>query len=122
MTKLFEGVAERDQHFKLLNDPARSYPNRPNAGEWWETTEEMYWYFLECLPPLGQNGMGFLMSEFNHDSVTCAYYELYDADNKKRYFCAYVDVSTPKEQFGSRVHTLGKIVEAMNPGRDKVYG
>jgi hypothetical protein len=37
--------------------------------KWTETTEEQYWYALECLPPAYMGGGGFLLGEpYDHNA------------------------------------------------------
>ena len=60
--KISEGVADHDQTFELIN---RGYgPEQRQSGQWFETTEEMYTYFHEILPPLDWTTSGFTMREF----------------------------------------------------------
>jgi len=55
------------------------------AGQWFETIEDTYWYFLETLPPLYMQSRGFVMGE-------CITQDLYDCffEIDGRYFCAVI--------------------------------
>jgi hypothetical protein len=59
-----------DEHYERLN----KYPNKPPVGERWEVTEEIYWHFLEILPPLKHTGKEFYMSEFKFGNITSHYF------------------------------------------------
>lgn len=69
------------QHFQKIN----TYP-LPPVGVEWEVTEEVFWHFLEVLPPLAMHKGKFLLSEMQYSTVTMRYRQ--DDD---RFFAAYVD-------------------------------
>ena len=78
------GVCERKKAFQLLNRYSADNPYREiglKAGHWFETTEEVYWYFLEVLPPSFMDTYGFINCE-------CVTHNLYDGfvETKGRYF------------------------------------
>lgn len=86
MTLCFENIgpadraASRDECFALIN---RGYsPDVFRAGQWFEISEEEYWYFLECLPPMDYGAGGFSMCEFATGDLTNAFF-----DFGERYFC-----------------------------------
>ncbi|WP_227272037.1 DUF1419 domain-containing protein [Roseobacter weihaiensis] len=77
---IHEGVADRSQSFELIN---RGYgPEQRFAGQWFETTEDVFTYFLEVLPPLDWTADGFSMSEFSTGYLTDAFVRI-----KGRFFC-----------------------------------
>lgn len=79
-TNLHDGVANYDQAFALIN---RGYaPEDRSAGQYFETTQEIYDYFQNVLPPLGLTADGFSMSEFSTDTLTDAYLR-----HNGRFFC-----------------------------------
>lgn len=53
-------------------------------GHRWEIDRETYWEFLEVLPPLGQKGGTFYLSEFIFDNITTKY-----TCEGGRYFCEF---------------------------------
>ena len=61
LQRIGTGVADRQETFALLN---RGYdPQQRSAGQWFETSREMWDYFLGVLPPLHFTGTAFVMSE-----------------------------------------------------------
>lgn len=77
------GVADRQETFALLN---RGYePDQRSAGQWFETTPEMWDYFLGVLPPLHFTGTAFVMSEAATDTLSDAWIKV-----GKRAFCLSV--------------------------------
>jgi hypothetical protein len=88
-TKIFDGVADRETCFALLNRYQRDSAFAGLGlvpGQWFEITEEEYWYFLEVLPPLDMTGGAFAMSEFTSMNLTESFYRIGD-----RYFCCLLD-------------------------------
>lgn len=88
----------RDEHFARLNayssDPAwqaRKYDFDALVGQKWEIDRDLYWHFLEVLPPLRWIGGAFLMREFLTDTkrgtITSRYSKV-----GERYFHEYVYV------------------------------
>ncbi len=78
--RIFEGVADRAKTFELIN---RGYgPEQRFAGQWFETTEEIYHYFLEVLPPLDWTMDGFSMCEFATGFLTDGFVRI-----NGRFFC-----------------------------------
>lgn len=73
-TRIFDGVADHDQTFALIN---RGYsPEQRSAGQFFETTEEMFNYFLNVLPPLDWDRDCFSMSEFSTGTLTDSFISL----------------------------------------------
>lgn len=84
LKQIQSGICERAQAFQLLNRYSADNPYRNlglKAGHWFETTEEVYWYFLEVLPPSFMAHYGFINCE-------CVTHNLYDGfvETKGRYF------------------------------------
>jgi hypothetical protein len=78
-----EGVADRTATFALLN---RGYEaHQRSAGQWFETTPEMWDYFLNILPPVNFTGSAFVMSEAATESLSDAWIMV-----GKRAFCLAV--------------------------------
>ncbi|WP_179381302.1 DUF1419 domain-containing protein [Jannaschia marina] len=76
-------VAGHDQTFALIN---RGYdPENRKAGQWFETTPEMFDYFLNILPPRHFLGFAFVMSEAATESLSDAWIM-----HGKRAFCLAV--------------------------------
>lgn len=69
--RISEGVADNARTFELIN---RGYsPDVFKAGQWFETGEEEYWYFLECMPPMDFGRGAFTMCEFSTGYLTNAF-------------------------------------------------
>lgn len=83
-TNLFNGIADHDQTFALIN---RGYTaDKRSAGQFFETTEEIFHYFLNILPPLDwtldAGAEAFSMSEFSTGSLTDSFIR-----QDGRFFC-----------------------------------
>lgn len=96
--KVFQGVADRPQMFRLFNRHAKR-PTRfqddaasLHAGEWFEISEAEHDYMFEILPPLWIRGSTFAMREFLTGSVTSVFFAL-KIDDAIRYFHGYRDLS-----------------------------
>ncbi len=80
ITRIYDTVADYQKSFDLIN---RGYaPEQRSAGQYFETTEEIYTYFLNVLPPLDFTADGFSMSEFSTGSLTDCFLRC-----NGRYFC-----------------------------------
>jgi len=89
-TKIHEDKADYDQTFALIN---RGYdPEQRAAGQWFETTEEIYDYFLEVLPPLDWTTFGFSMREFATGYLTDAFVN-FDG----RFYCLTIHRERPQD-------------------------
>lgn len=78
--RIHKAVADYDTTFELIN---RGYtPDKRSAGQFFETTEEIYNYFLNVLPPLDFTADGFSMSEFSTGSLTDCFLR-----RQGRFFC-----------------------------------
>lgn len=96
--KVFQGVASRQQMFKMFDRHAQR-PNRWDgdasplyAGEWFEIGEGEHDYMFEILPPLWIRGAMFAMREFLTGSVTSVFFAL-RIDGAIRHFHGYCDLS-----------------------------
>lgn len=83
-SNLFNGVAGHDEAFALIN---RGYSaDKRSAGQFFETTEEMFNYFLNVLPPadwtLAAGYEAFSMSEYSTETLTDAFLR-----QNGRFFC-----------------------------------
>ncbi|RWJ42736.1 MAG: DUF1419 domain-containing protein [Mesorhizobium sp.] len=95
--KIYQGVADRRQMFRLFDRHAQR-PNRWQnddsalfAGEWFEIARPEHDYMLDILPPLWMHGDMFAMREFLTDSVTSTFFAL-TIDGRIRYFHGYCDL------------------------------
>ncbi|MBY5868646.1 DUF1419 domain-containing protein [Rhizobium leguminosarum] len=96
--KVFQGVASRQQMFRMFDRHAQR-PNRWDgdaapfySGEWFEIGETEHDYMFEILPPLWIRGSMFAMREFMTGSVTSVFFAL-RIDEIIRYFHGYCDLS-----------------------------
>jgi len=96
--KVYEGVAERRQMFRMFDRHAQR-PNRFDdevgalyRGEWFEIGRTEHDYMLEILPPLWMRGDMFAMREFLIGSITSIFFSL-SIDGRVRYFHGYCDLS-----------------------------
>lgn len=84
---LFDGMADYDQTFALIN---RGYsPDKRSAGQYFETTEEIYSYFLNVLLPLDFTADAFSMCEFSTGTLTDAFVR-----HNGRFFCLCISRQT----------------------------
>ncbi len=87
ITPIFDGCADHDQTFALIN---RGYaPEQRSAGQYFETTREIYEYFLNVLPPMDYTADGFSMSEFATDTLTDAFLRV-----SGRFYCLCISRRT----------------------------
>ncbi|WVT77967.1 DUF1419 domain-containing protein (plasmid) [Sinorhizobium chiapasense] len=96
--KVFQGVASRQQMFRMFDRHAQR-PNRWDGdaaplytGEWFEIIEAEHDYMFEILPPLWIRGAMFAMREFLTGSVTSVFFAL-RIDGVIRHFHGYCDLS-----------------------------
>lgn len=84
---IFEGIANRAKTFELIN---RGYePEQRKAGQWFETTGEIYSYFLNILDPLDWEVDAFSMSEFATETLTDGFVK-----RGNRFFCVAIHRET----------------------------
>lgn len=93
LERIYEGVPSRGASFELLNRfqrDSRYLKLGFRAGQWFEVSEDIYWYFLEVLPPLHMSGGGFVMSE-------CTMADLYESffEINGRFYCAVLHWNGP---------------------------
>lgn len=96
--KVFQGVADRSQMFRMFDRHAQR-PNRWETddsalyrGEWFEIAEAEHDYMLDVLPPLWMRAGMFAMREFMTGQVTSVFCSI-SIDGRKRFFHAYCDLS-----------------------------
>ena len=96
--KVFQGVADRRQMFRLFDRHAQR-PNRWEnddsalyRGEWFEIGQVEHNYMLDILPPLWMRGDMFAMREFLTGSITGIFFAV-SIDGRVRYFHGYCDLS-----------------------------
>lgn len=99
--KVFEGIADRRQMFRMFDRHAQR-PNRFNndaaplyRGEWFEISQVEHDDMLNILPPLFMRHEMFAMREFMMDRITSVFYAL-NIDGVARYFHAYCDLADPR--------------------------
>ena len=96
--KIYQGVAERRQMFRMFDRHAQR-PNRWEnddsalfRGEWFEIAKAEHDYMFNILPPLFMRDGMFAMREFLTERITSIFYEL-NIDGHVRYFHAYCDLA-----------------------------
>ncbi|MCM2450292.1 DUF1419 domain-containing protein [Agrobacterium vitis] len=119
--KVFEGIADRRQMFRMFDRHAQR-PNRWEGddsalyrGEWFEIAQAEHDYMFEILPPLFMRGDMFAMREFLIGSITSIFFTL-KIDDRMRYFHAYCDLSdkgSPERMRGAIAERETRPVRAM---------
>ena len=105
--KIYFGVTDRRQMFRLFDRHARRPDRRQNddgvlyAGEWFEIAQDQHDYMLDILPPLWMRGDMFAMREFLTGSITSVFYTL-SINGVTRFFHAYCDLSDPRSPYEMR--------------------
>ncbi|RWJ57407.1 MAG: DUF1419 domain-containing protein [Mesorhizobium sp.] len=95
--KIYQGIADRHQMFRLFDRHAQRtnrWRNDDSAlfvGEWFEILRPEHDYMLDILPPLWMRAGMFAMREFLTDSVTSIFFAL-TIDGRVRYFHCYCDL------------------------------
>ena len=96
--KIYQGVAERRQMFRMFDRHAQR-PNRWEnddsalfRGEWFEIAKAEHDYMFNILPPLFMRDGMFAMREFLTERITSIFYEL-NIDGHVRYFHAYCNLA-----------------------------
>lgn len=95
--KIYQGVADRRQMFRLFDRHAQRPDRWRNddsalfAGEWFEIARPEHDYMLDILPPLWMRGDMFAMREFLTGSITSIFFAL-TIDGRVRYFHGYCDL------------------------------
>jgi hypothetical protein len=95
--KVFQGIADRRQMFRMFDRHAQRPNHSPDdahlyCGEWFEVGQPEHAYMLEILPPLWMRGDAFAMRECLTGSITSVFFAL-TIDNNLRFFHAYCDLS-----------------------------
>lgn len=95
--KVFEGVADRRQMYRLF-DRHVGHPFRSadagdlHTGEWFEIAEADYDHMLDLLPPLWMRGDMFALAEYLIGSVTSIFFAL-SIRGRMRWFHGYCDLA-----------------------------
>lgn len=96
--KVFQGVAERRQMYRMFDRHAQR-PNRFSdqaellyCGEWFEIDERDHNHMFEILPPIFMGGEMFAMREFITGRITSVFFTL-KIDGRFRYFHGYCDLA-----------------------------
>ncbi|MET4213888.1 DUF1419 domain-containing protein [Bradyrhizobium sp. LA2.1] len=95
--KVYQGIADRRQMFRMFDRHAQR-PNRsPDdgalyCGEWFEIGQAEHDYMFEILPPLWMRGDMFALCEFRTRSITSVFSAL-TIDGHPRTFHGYCDLS-----------------------------
>jgi hypothetical protein len=94
--KVFDGVATREEMFRLFNrhhdDPdVDPLSGKPYAGEWFEIEAVDYHFMLGLLPPLFQRSGMFGMSEYKVGNVTSVFFAI-RIRGRERFFHAFCDL------------------------------
>jgi hypothetical protein len=111
--KIFQGVADRHQMFRLFDrhagSPDRCQGPAPRlyAGEWFEISESGHDYMFEALPPLWIRGSMFAMREFLTGSLTSVFFAL-RIDETIRFFHGYCDLSDHGSVEGMRLAIIDR--------------
>lgn len=95
--KVFDGVATREQMFRLFSrhkdipgiDPVSG---TPYAGEYFEIAAEQYHFMLALLPPLFQRTGMFGISEYKAGYVTSVFFAI-RIRGRERWFHGFCDLS-----------------------------
>lgn len=119
--KVFEGIADRRQVFRMFDRHAQR-PNRWEGddsalyrGEWFELGEREHDYMFEILPPLWMRGDMFAMREFLTESITSVFFTL-SIDGRVRHFHGYCDLAdkgTPERMRNAIIERESRPVRAM---------
>lgn len=109
--KVYEGVAERRQMFRMFDRHAQR-PHRGEGddgalygGEWFEIGQAEHDYMLEILPPLWMRGDMFAMREYLTGSITSIFFSL-SIDGRVRYY--RVGGNAPEGMHSSPAHGTGR--------------
>jgi len=96
--KVFQGVADRRQMFRMFDRHAQRPERRDDdgaelyAGEWFEIGRAEHDYMFEVLPPVILAVDMFAMREFLTGSITSVFFALW-IDGRARYFHGYCDLA-----------------------------
>ena len=94
LEQIYVGIPSRCDIYKLINRYAADNPFHRmgfRAGQWFEVPEDIYWHFLEALPPLHMTGAGFVVGECTMDDLYHGFVEI-----EGRFFCAVIDWQGPR--------------------------
>ncbi len=66
----YKDSKEYAEYAKSIGHEVEEKPTRSLIGDRWEINEELYYEFLEMLPPMGWRNGAFFMCEFTFDNIT----------------------------------------------------
>jgi len=118
LEKIHDGVADYNTTFTLINRYTPSNPYKAlgfRAGQWFETTEDIYSYFLGVLPPLHMTGGGFVVGEC---TMAGLYESFLEIDGK--YYCAVIDWTGSQSFADLWTALLKTLFDASSNARTKV--
>lgn len=119
--KIYQGVASRQQMFRLFDRHAQRRDRWQNddsdlfVGEWFELDRESHDYMMDVLPPLWMRGDMFAMREFLTDNITSIFFSL-TIDGRLRYFhgyCNLADRGSPDRVKAAIIERESRPVSAM---------
>jgi len=95
--KVFDGVATREEMFRLFNrhrdDPDFDpLSGKPYASEWFEIEAADYHFMLDLLPPLFQRSGMFGLSEYKAGNVTSVFFAI-RIRGRERWFHGFCDLT-----------------------------
>jgi hypothetical protein len=111
--KVFQGVAERRQMFRMFDRHVQRTNRWDNfaralyAGEWFEIGEAEHDYMLNILPPLWMRSEMFAMREFLTGSITSVFFAL-PFGGAIRYFHGYCDLADKESPERMRAAILAR--------------
>ena len=94
--KVFDGVATREEMFRLFNhhrDDPNVHPvsGKPYSSEWFEIEPAQYHFMLGLLPPLFQRSGMFGLSEYKAGNVTSVFFAI-RIRGRERFFHGFCDL------------------------------
>lgn len=94
--KVFDGVATREEMFRLFNhhrdDPdVDLLSGKPYSSEWFEIEAAQYHFMLGLLPPLFQRSGMFGLSEYKAGNVTSVFFAI-RIRGRERFFHGFCDL------------------------------
>lgn len=116
--RTFTGQMDRDTFYRWLNPPlphAERYSRERLLSSYVEVNEEIYWEFLEMLPPMCFTGSQFAICEATTDDVRLGFFKI-----GERYFAAQVSDADPtRDMTATRGEIFARLDEA--PAMSRLY-
>ncbi|RWX74823.1 DUF1419 domain-containing protein [Neorhizobium lilium] len=119
--KVFEGVADRRQMFRMFDRHAQR-PGRWEGddsalyrGEWFKIDQPSHDYMFEVLPPLWLRGDMFAMREVLTGSITSIFFTLLIDGNIRHFhgYCDLADKGSPERMRNAIIERESRPVRAM---------